>query len=30
TLSCTPSLSPQPQTHTFVPYTDTSSYLYVS
>ncbi|WP_148224282.1 WND domain-containing WiSP protein [Tropheryma whipplei] len=29
TLSCTPSLSPQPQTHIYVPYTDTSSYLYV-
>ncbi|WP_155243767.1 WND domain-containing WiSP protein, partial [Tropheryma whipplei] len=24
-----PSLLPQPQTHTYVPYTDTSSYLYV-
>ncbi|AAO44705.1 unknown [Tropheryma whipplei str. Twist] len=29
TLSCTPSLLPQPQTHIYVPYTDTSSYLYV-
>ncbi|WP_155244861.1 WND domain-containing WiSP protein, partial [Tropheryma whipplei] len=28
TLSCTPSLLPQPQTHIYVPYTDTSSYLY--